>query len=108
MKDFKKLENVKQNEARSIDQMNSPSTVEEAIKSLEYLGSEYDDLQSFRTSATRQISQLETRLTEIVEHVENLSKAIDDAQQYSYSFNVNLPLRQVNYMYKSSMVWAHK
>ena len=92
MKDFKKLEdNVKQSEARSAEQMSPPSTVEkETIKSLEYLGNEYDDLNSFRTSARKQISQLESRTTEIATNVENLSKAIDDAQEYSYSFNVKL------------------
>ncbi|XP_028406806.1 uncharacterized protein LOC114529249 [Dendronephthya gigantea] len=92
MKDFRKLEeNVKQNEARNADQMNSPSTVnKETIKSLEYLESKYDDLQSFRTSARRQLSHLEAHITEIAENVENLSKSIDNAQQYSYSFNVKL------------------
>ncbi|XP_028404031.1 uncharacterized protein LOC114526648 [Dendronephthya gigantea] len=63
---------------------------EETQKSLNYLGEEYDDLKGFSNTAKQQISRLESRLTEITKRVELLSKSFDEAQQYSYSYNVKL------------------
>jgi hypothetical protein len=62
----------------------------ETAASLQYLGNEYDELQQFRKKAKQQISQLETRLTEIAEKADKLSSMIDEAQQYSYSYNIKL------------------
>jgi hypothetical protein len=36
------------------------------------------------------MSRLESRLTVLAEKVENLSKSIDEAEQYSYAYNVKM------------------
>ena len=61
-----------------------------SVKSLEYLSNEYDDLHRFRNSSKQQMSRLETRLTVLTEKVENLSKSIEKAEQYSYAYNVKM------------------
>ena len=62
----------------------------ETQKSLEYLSNEYDDQKRFNTSTNQQISRLSTRLTELATKVDSLSIAIDEAQQYSYAYNIKL------------------
>lgn len=88
--DFKKFQHtVKIKETNHGDQKcKEPS--EETQKSLNYVGDEYDDLKCFSKKAKQQISRLESRLTEISANVEHLSMSIDEAQQYSYSYNVKL------------------
>jgi hypothetical protein len=91
--DFKKLvEDVKSSEARSTTnaEMASPALDKESVKSLEYLSNEYDDLHRFRNSSKQQMSRLESRLTVLAEKVENLAKSIDEAEQYSYAYNVKM------------------
>ena len=62
----------------------------ETEKSLEYLSNEYDDQKRLSLSTKQQISRLSTRLTEIATKVDSLSIAIDQAQQYSYAYNIKL------------------
>jgi predicted nucleic acid-binding Zn-ribbon protein len=119
MNDFKKLvQDVKSSEARSTTnaEMASPALDKESVKSLEYLSNEYDDLHRFRNSSKQQMSRLESRLTVLAENVENPSKSIDEAEQYSYAYNVTmlgipefssmkLQLRQASYVSTFSMPW---
>ena len=92
-KDLKKLEqDIKSTEARSISNAETTCSAmdKETVKSLEYLSNEYDDLQRFRSSSKQQLSRLESRLATVEEKIENLSKSIDEAEQYSYAFNVKI------------------
>lgn len=93
MKEFKKLEeevNSKGTRDTSRGDHTCLTPDKETQKSLEYLGNEYDELNRFSNTARQQISRLETRLTELADKVENLSKSIDEVQHYSYSYNVKL------------------
>ena len=54
------------------------------------MSNEYDDLNRFCQAAKQQISRLDTRLTEIADKVEAVSNSIDEAQEYSYSYNVKI------------------
>jgi len=61
-----------------------------AARSLNFLGDEYDDLNAICKDTKHLISCLSTRLSQLSEKVELLAKQIDEAQEYSYSFNVKL------------------
>lgn len=59
-------------------------------KSLDFLSKEYDDLIKFRDRAWEKISALEKLLKELSTDVSKVSTAIDQVQEYSYSYNVKL------------------
>ena len=44
----------------------------------------------FNISTKQQISHLSTRLTELTTKVDSLSNAINNAQQYSYAYDIKL------------------
>ena len=88
--DFKKFEDTVKIKETNHDDQKCKAPSEETQKSLNYLGDEYDDLKRSSKMAKQQMSRLETRLTEISAKVEHLSTSIDEAQQYSYSYNVKL------------------
>jgi len=58
----------------------------EAEKSFNFLGDEYDDL----NASCKDTKQLISRLSRLSEKAELLAKQIDEAQKYTYSFNVKL------------------
>ena len=62
----------------------------ETQKSLEFLSNEYDEQKRFNTSTKQQISNLSTRLTDLTIKVDKLSNMIEEAQQYSYQYNIKL------------------
>jgi prefoldin subunit 5 len=72
------------------DSVASKGNSHDAQKCLDYLGNEYDDLKRFSKTAKQQISRLESRLAEIADKVELVSNSIDEAQEYSYSYNVKV------------------
>ena len=61
-----------------------------ATKSLDFLSKEYDVLVKFRKQAEERISAMEKSSAVISSRVNNLASAIDQAQEYSYSYNVKL------------------
>ena len=88
--EFKKVEEAVASRENSHDIQKCQSPSIETQKSLEFLGDEYDDLNRFCQGANQQISRLDTRLTEIAEKVELISNSIDEAQEYSYLYNVKI------------------
>ena len=92
IKDFRRLEaGLEEQESamlKSKDRSTSPDT--DTIKSLEFMSEEYDELNNFRATAKRELLSLNTRLSELKSSVDTISNAIDDLQQYSYSYNVKL------------------
>ena len=59
-------------------------------KSLDFLSKEYDVLVKFRKQAEERISVMEKSLAVMSSRVNNLASAIDQAQEYNYSYNVKL------------------
>ena len=59
-------------------------------KSLDFLSKEYDVLVKFRKQAEERISVLEKSLAVMSSRVNNLASAIDQAQEYNYSYNDKL------------------
>ena len=84
-----KLQEVSSNRT-TLTKSNCTTPHKETEKSLEYLSNEYDDQKRLSLSTKQQISRLSTRLTEIATKVDSLSIAIDQAQQYSYAYNIKL------------------
>ena len=66
----------------------SSSEAAEQMKSLEYLSKEYDDLTKFRKQVGDKLNTIEKTLSDLLTKVNELSSAIDLAQDYSYSYNV--------------------
>ena len=62
----------------------------DALKSLDFLSKEYDDLNEFRDRALDKISTLEKSLKQLSTEVSKVSMAIDQVQEYSYSYNIKL------------------
>ena len=58
--------------------------------SLGFLSKEYDDLGKFRDQARDKIASIEKTLSSLLTDIDKLSSAIDEAQEYSYSYNVKL------------------
>ena len=58
--------------------------------SLDFLSKEYDVLVKFRKQAEERISAMEKSLAVMSSRVNNLASAIDQAQEYNYSYNVKL------------------
>lgn len=89
--DYLKEEIMKLQEVRTtLTKSNCTTPDKETEKSLEYLSNEYDDQKRLNLSTKQQISRLSTRFTEIATKVDSLSIAIDEAQQYSYAYNIKL------------------
>jgi predicted nucleic acid-binding Zn-ribbon protein len=88
--EFRKFEDSVASKGNSHDAQKCQTPSVETQKSLDYLGNEYDDLNRFSKTAKQQISRLESRLAEIADKVELVSNSIDEAQQYSYSYNVKV------------------
>ena len=59
-------------------------------KSLDFLSKEYDVLVKFRKQAEERISVMEKSLAVMSSRVNNLASAIDQAQEYNYSYNDKL------------------
>jgi predicted nucleic acid-binding Zn-ribbon protein len=87
---FRKFEHSVASKGNSHDAQKCQTPSVETQKSLDYLGNEYDDLNRFSETAKQQILRLESRLAEIADKVELVSNSIDEAQEYSYSYNVKV------------------
>ncbi|XP_068717170.1 uncharacterized protein [Montipora capricornis] len=86
----------------------SSSEAAEQMKSLEYLSKEYDDLVRFRKQVGDKLNAIEKTLSDLLTKVNELSSAIDLAQEYSYSYNVKLvgvpELKQRESAYETSQL----
>ena len=82
-------ESLKQQRPGSHDASNGDEAGATA-KSLDFLSKEYDVLVKFRKQAEERISAMEKSLAVISSRVNNLASAIEQAQEYSYSYNVKL------------------
>lgn len=60
------------------------------MKSLDLLSEEYDVLNEFRDRAFEKIYTLEKPLKQLSTEVSKVSMAIDQVQEYSYSYNLKL------------------
>ena len=62
----------------------------ETARSLQYLSDEYDDLSASNSSVSVQLKQISHRLNVLSAQVERVANAINDAEEYSYQFNVKI------------------
>ena len=80
-------ENLKGNHAGGhVESASDP----DALKSLDFLSKEYDDLNKFRDQAFDKISTLEKSPKQLSTEVSKVSMAIDQIQECSYSYNLKL------------------
>ena len=73
----------------STAQTNSASIVE-SERSLQFLSDEYDDLTAANSDVLVQLKQITRRLHDLSNAVERVSNAIDEAEDYSYQYNVKI------------------
>ena len=76
------------NENRIIAVTNASNV--ETARSLQYLSDEYDDLSSSNSRVSVQLKQISHRLNVLSAQVERVANAINDAEEYSYQFNVKI------------------
>ena len=76
------------NENRIIAVTNASNV--ETARSLQYLSDEYDDLSASNSSVSVQLKQISHRLNVLSAQVERVANAINDAEEYSYQFNVKI------------------
>ena len=91
---------------RADGHVESTSEDAEQTKSLEYLSKEYDDLAKFQKQVGDKLNAIVKTLSGLLTEVNELSSAIDQAQEYSYSYNVKqvgvLELKQRESAYEIS------
>ena len=76
------------NENRIIAVTNASNV--ETARSLQYLSDEYDDLSASNSRVSVQLKQISHRLNVLSAQVERVANAINDAEEYSYQFNVKI------------------
>ena len=57
---------------------------------LSYLSKEYHDLNDFRTAVKKELQRLGKCESELALRVDNVAKAIDEFQAYSYRYNIKI------------------
>ena len=89
---FRELKQLKESLKQQRPSSHDVSIGDEAgtTKSLDFLSKEYDVLVKFRKQAEERISVMEKSLAVMSSRVNNLASAIDQAQEYNYSYNVKL------------------
>ena len=68
----------------------SKATNAESERSLQFLSDEYDDLTAANSDVLVQLKQITRRLQDLSNQVERMSNAIDEAEDYSYQYNVKI------------------
>lgn len=58
------------------------------VRSVEFVSNQYDELVAFEESAMLRINQLTARVNEISIMCDNIAKAIDPFEAYSYQNNI--------------------
>ena len=88
---FAELKKVQENLKGNHDGGHVASTSDpDALKSLDFLSKEYDDLYKFRDRALDKISTFEKSLKRLSTELSKVSMAIDQVQEYSYSYILKL------------------
>lgn len=82
-KEMEKLKNKVEQEIPSAE-------LNEQAKGLQYLSKEYEDLSTSNTSLRQEMQRLSSKLAEISHKVYQIDEAIENAQQYSYQYNVKI------------------
>ena len=62
----------------------------DTARSLQYLSDEYDDLLASNSSVSVRLKQISHRLNVLSAPMERVANAINDAEEYSYQFNVKI------------------
>ena len=91
---------IEQQEARSASQRHGPpegctaqaaaNVTTEEEHTLSYLSKEYHDLNDFRTAVKKELQRLGKCVSELAVRVDNVAKAIDEFQAYSYRYNIKI------------------
>ena len=91
-KEFKNLEaTLDRRIAQSNDTKDVHSSISnETSKSLDFLSNGYDELSSFRCEAKNEFAQLNKKLDNLTTRVDEIGKAIDNIERYSYQYNVKI------------------
>lgn len=91
-KDFQKLETtfMQKQENRPIMAADCPRLAVETQNNLEFYSNSYDDLNQFKAEATAELHSLKSRLNSMADQVERIAEAIEEAQRYSYQYNVKI------------------
>ena len=63
---------------------------EVSLTDMQFLSDEYDDLNVFRQSVTKQLQTIEMKLQQIGARVEELANGIDAFEMYSYQYNLKI------------------
>ena len=69
----------------------APSAKEKS-HSLEFLSNEYDDFLLFKTTANKELQRLSSQLSEVKARVDAIANAIDEFQEYSFQYRIELHL----------------
>lgn len=72
------------------DNRNNKASNAESERSLQFLSDEYDDLTAANSDVLVQLKQITRRLHDLSNQVERVSNAIDEAEDYSYQYNVKI------------------
>lgn len=72
------------------DNSSNKATNAESERSLQFLSDEYDDLTGANSDVLVQLKQITRHLQDLSNQVEHVSNAIDEAEDYSYHYNVKI------------------
>ena len=91
---------IEQQEAQSASQQEEPpegyatrataNVTTEEENTLSYLSKEYHDLHDFRIAVKKELERLGKCVSELAIKVDNVAKAIDEFQAYSYRYNLKI------------------
>ena len=80
----------RRHDGRPNEAMEGSRSDEVSPKDMQFLSDEYDDLNVFRQSVTKQLQSIEMKLQQIGARVEELANAIDAFEMYSYQYNLKI------------------
>ena len=80
----------RRHDGRSNEALEGSRSDEVSPNDMQFLSDEYDDLNVFRQSVTKQLQSIEMKLQQIGARVEELANAIDAFEMYSYQYNLKI------------------
>jgi chromosome segregation ATPase len=93
-RNFNKLqdmfESYKEPVKRNHEDTSSKAQYESFETSLQFLSDKYDSLSNFEAKMTSEMNRLSARIAEISSKVDNVGDALDQAQEYSYQYNIKI------------------
>ena len=72
------------------DNSSNKASNAESKRSLQFLSNKYDDLTAANSDVSVQLKQITHRLQDLSNQVERVSNTIDEAEDYSYQYNVKI------------------